>query len=95
MTNGELKLGDWNAICDRCGFKFKASKLRKTWDGWMVCPEDWETRHPQEFVRARPDKQSVPWVRPEKADTFVSVTYNLSDGVQENTIPSGTFNNEI
>ena len=41
-----LVRGDWNAICDRCGFKFKASELKKTWDNLYVCdcsviPEAW------------------------------------------------------
>jgi hypothetical protein len=60
--------GDWNAICDVCGFKFKASQLRRRWDGFMVCSEDYEERHPQDLLRVRPDRQSVPWVRPEPED---------------------------
>ena len=62
--NDYAKLGDWNAICDSCGFKFKASKLRRRWDGMMVCPTDFETRHPQDLLRGRRDSQSVPWARP-------------------------------
>jgi hypothetical protein len=46
-----LKLGEHNAYCDVCGFKFKASDLRDRWDGYKVCELDWETRHPQDFVR--------------------------------------------
>lgn len=61
-----LDLGNWNAICDQCGRKFKASMLKKRWDGLMVCHEDWETRHPQEFVRGRKDTGHVPWTRPDK-----------------------------
>jgi hypothetical protein len=30
----------------------------------MVCEKDWETRHPQDFVRARPEKVTPPWTRP-------------------------------
>lgn len=46
-----------NAICDVCGFKYRASELKLRWDGLRVCAEDFERRHPQEFVRAvRPDK---------------------------------------
>ena len=66
-----FKEGDYNAICDRCGFKYKASELRMTWDGLFVCPKDWEPRHPQDFVRGVPDKQSVAIARPEQADIFV------------------------
>jgi hypothetical protein len=60
-----LKTGDWNAICDECGFKFKASELRKRWDGYMVCKDDFEERHPQDFLKGVPDKQNVPWARPD------------------------------
>lgn len=59
------KPGDWNAICDRCGFKFKASELKEEWTGLMVCPEDFELRHPLDFVKGRADQISVPWVRME------------------------------
>jgi hypothetical protein len=57
--------GDWNAICDRCGFKFKASELKKTWDNLYVCEKDWELRHPQDFLKSRRDDQAVPWTRPD------------------------------
>lgn len=55
--------GEWNCICDRCGFKFKASQLKEDWQGFRVCKDDFEMRHPQDFVRARVDRISVPWVR--------------------------------
>lgn len=42
MRKTYLRLGDWNAICDVCGQKYKASQLMKRWDGLMVCKEDWE-----------------------------------------------------
>jgi hypothetical protein len=72
------KPGDWNAICETCGFQYKASELKKTWDGKMVCSKDWEPRHPQEFVRGVVDKQSVPWTRPEPDDVFTSVAQALT-----------------
>lgn len=62
-----LKIGDWNAQCDRCDFKWKASKLRKTWDDLYVCPKCWEPRHPSDFVRGVKDDPSTAWQRP--ADT--------------------------
>lgn len=40
------KPGEWNAICDRCGFKYKASMLKEEWQGLMTCPTCWETKHP-------------------------------------------------
>lgn len=65
MPRNYLVYGEWNAICDQCGFKFKASQLRKRWDGLMTCVKCWEPRHPQDFLRVRGDKPSVPWTRPE------------------------------
>lgn len=57
--------GDYNAICDECGRKFKASQLQKRWDGAYVCSRDWEPRHPQDLKRGKKDQQSPPWVRPD------------------------------
>lgn len=74
--NWTYKPGDWWAICDSCGRKFKASQLRKRWDGLMVCSEDWNPRQSLDFVRPNPDKITVPWTRPRPADVFIPVTYN-------------------
>ena len=57
--------GTWNALCDECGFKFKATDLRMRWDGMFVCSKDWEPQHPQDFVRGRVDKQRVDIARPD------------------------------
>ena len=65
--------GDWNAICDVCGRKYKASLLKQRWDGLMCCPQDWEIRQPQDFVRGVPDPQLVPWVRDEATDSYLNV----------------------
>lgn len=73
MSKSYLRLGSWNAICDRCGRKFKAYQLRRTWDGLMVCADDWETRHPQELIRGVKDTQKLPWTKPEAADQFIPV----------------------
>lgn len=69
--------GTWRAICDRCGFEFPSSMLRKDWQGLMLCHDDWETRHPQDFVRGIPDNQTPPWTRPEPADVFIDVSYTV------------------
>ena len=60
--------GNWLAICDRCGLKFKASQLQETWDGFMVCVGDWEERQPQDFVAGVPDQQALPWTSVEQED---------------------------
>lgn len=61
--------GQWNAICDRCGFKYKSSRIRKEWSGLRVCSgpgtnDCWEPRHPQDSLRGKPDHQAVAWARP-------------------------------
>ena len=66
-----LKLGDHNAMCFECGRKFKASTLRRHWKGYYVCPEHWEPRQPQDFVRGTADRQAPPWTQPQPAPTFV------------------------
>ena len=64
------KSGDWWAICDQCGLKDYASKMTKRWDGRMVHKDPakgcFETRHPQEFLRGRPDSGKVAWTRPDR-----------------------------
>lgn len=62
--SNKYKPGDHLVTCDRCGFTIYGSESKKTWDGLIVCPDDWEPRHPQDFVRAKPDNQSVADARP-------------------------------
>jgi hypothetical protein len=62
------KPGTWNAVCDVCGFHFKADELKKRYDGRMVCDADFELRHPSELLRARQDNPPIPWSRPAPAD---------------------------
>lgn len=78
MANDYLKLGDWNAICDVCGLKFKASMLRKRWDNLMVCEADYELRHPQDFLRVPKENTSPPWARPDR-DQYVSANHILTE----------------
>lgn len=70
MTADYYRPGDWNAVCNRCGRKKKASTLRLVWTGEYVCPEHWERRHPQDFVRTPPDEQTPPWTQPMPAPIF-------------------------
>lgn len=67
--------GDWWAICDVCGQKYRASKMAKRWDGLMVCHNDMEARHPQDFLKIRGDKQTPPWIRPRPTDIYTIMDY--------------------
>lgn len=64
--------GDWNASCYECGRKRKASQMKKHWQGYYVCPEHWEPRHPQDFVRTAKDDPTPAWQQ-DQADQFVLV----------------------
>ena len=65
--------GQFNVICDVCGKKIKAGEAKHRWDGFVVCERDFEQRHPQDFVRARQDKISVPFTRPRPLDSFIEL----------------------
>jgi len=88
--NPGFKSGDNWVTCDRCGMDIYASDAKKDWEGLIVCPEDYEVRHPQDFVRAKKDKIAADLVRPVPTDVTIDVTYS-SEGADD-TIPSGTFN---
>jgi hypothetical protein len=70
-----LKHGDWNAFCDECGFKFKASELRLRWDACMCCDNCWETRNEQDFLRSVPEKPNPPFSRPRNDTEPAGPTY--------------------
>ena len=69
----------YNAICDVCGFKFKASQLSKRWDGMMVCKHDYEVRHSLDFYTTRNDAHLLPWTRPDGDGIDVSPRIRLTD----------------
>ena len=95
----EYQAGKWLVICDRCGFKRMSDEVTQTWDNYIVCKPViksgcYETRHPQDFVRAKVDDTSVPYTRPQPTDLTTTVNYVASSvGVQENTIPSANSGN--
>jgi len=64
--------GDWNTVCFECGRKFKASEMKRHWQGYYVCPPHWESRQPQDFARGVPDSQTPPWTQPMPADVFAA-----------------------
>lgn len=68
--------GEFNVTCDVCSKKIKAHEAKQRWDGFIVCPDDFENRHPQDFVKAQTDKITVPFVRPIPEYIFTTVAYN-------------------
>jgi hypothetical protein len=77
MSKNYFVSGEWNVTCDICSKKIKSSQAKQRWDGFIVCPEDYEQRHPQDFVKAKTDKVSVPFTRPIPAHIFTVIPYNL------------------
>ena len=69
--NHWYKSGEWNLICDSCSKKIKADTAKKRWDGFVVCPDCYETRHPQDFIQAQTDKITVPFTRPKTPENHV------------------------
>ena len=51
--------GLFNIYCMSCGRKYKSNEIRKRWDGLLVCDEDWEPRHPQDFVRGIQERSNI------------------------------------
>lgn len=86
MAKNYFVSGGWNVICDVCSKKIKAQDAKQRWDGLIVCPDDFEHRHPQDFVKAKTDKITVPYTRPIPPEVFTDVTYYLyiADGYWDN-----------
>lgn len=84
------KPGQWWIICDVCGKKIKSGDAKQRWDGFVVCPSDFEQRHPQDFVKARQDKISVSFTRPRPQDVFVDVSY-ITLYIADDYIQKGYF----
>jgi hypothetical protein len=81
-----LRVGDYNAICDVCGRKFKFSRLRQKWDNTWACEQDWEPRQPQDYLKGIKDNMSVPLSRPDPPTLFLDELI-----VTESTVSTFSF----
>lgn len=70
--------GDYYRIDDRTGFKVRAGRTRKEWNGLIVRTRSWEPRQPQDLVRGVRDVQTVPEPRPRSPDRFIGVQTTLT-----------------
>ena len=77
MSKNYYISGEFNLTCDRCSKKIKAHQAKHEWTGFIVCGDCYETRHPQDFVKAQTDKITVPFTRPIPTYVFVTVPYIL------------------
>ena len=78
--------GDHWMVCDICGFNYRRSEMRETWDHIWACPEDWDPRHPQLDVRAVPDRQRVDVSRPARDSSIGSTTVGTTALVDARTL---------
>lgn len=78
----------YNVLCDRCGFKHKDHELQEDWQHFMVCQPCFETRHPQDMIRAIPDQKPLPYVRPDNNGIDGGIALNP---LTQTDIPEGTF----
>lgn len=74
-----LRLGSWNLICDICGQKKKAEDIKRRWDNYLVCKDDWERRHPSDFLRVSKEKGYVPFSFREPNDVFVPPVCSIEE----------------
>lgn len=70
MSRDGYRRGGFWRIDDRTGFRVRAERTAKEWDGTIVAREEFEARHPQDFVRGKRDNMQVPDARPEPTDQF-------------------------
>lgn len=75
MARNYFKSGEWNVYCMVCNRKIKASMALKRWDGLLVCPDDYENRHPMDFLRARQERISVPFTSDTSFNQFNGPNY--------------------
>lgn len=91
--------------CEVCGLEYRQSQMRIRWDGYIVCPADFEFRNPQDFVRAVPDDNSIKGIQnPPGEDSFISYTCSTRNavagvaiagcaiaGYEGSSVPAATF----
>ncbi len=62
--------GGWKVSCMRCGFWFPSTEIKKEWTGLLVCPKDYEPRHPQTLIKTH-GEQAFPTFVSKDTDVFV------------------------
>lgn len=78
-------------ICDISGQTFYADEVRKNWRGLIVGEDNWEPRHPQDFVRGKADRQRVDDPRPDDDAVTTLGSDTTSISATGNTITLSTI----
>ena len=58
---------------------FRVDELKTEWTGMMVAPEEWEPRHPQEYVKSRGGEKEYGPQNPEPDDNFLAAVVGIDD----------------
>lgn len=82
---GGYNLGSHLVRCDRSGKIYDAENTRKEWTGLIVGKDEWEPRHPQEFVRGIREDIAVRDARPKQITQA-----DLSTDIDDITAVSGS-----
>lgn len=102
--NPGWKSGDHWVECERTGMIIRSSDARIEWTGAIVAKEEWEPRHPQDYIRGVVDRQAAEGiVSLESKGTQASFNGLAIAGravagdaitgtTYTSTIPEGTFN---
>ena len=94
VRNPGYKPGENWLECQRCGLDHYASDARREWTGSIVCKSCWEPRHPQDFVRSKPEQITADG--PINVSTLgVGGDPKASGTRSEDTQPSGTFDGSL
>lgn len=86
MSKNYYVSGSHNITCDRCSKKIKAHEAKHEWTGFIVCGDCYETRHPQDFVKAHTDKITVPFQRPKHTPEYYVCTLINSSSIANNGV---------
>lgn len=98
-------------ICDRTGMAFRLSEMRREWTGAIVHKDEWEPRHPQDFIQGIVDDPSPKGpvrVEGEVSETEVTCGPSAKAGIAvagcaiagrsagaKDSVPSFTFDNAL
>lgn len=84
MIRNQHRVGDYLMVDDESGLVMYKSEAVRRWDGLWVRKDQYETRHPQEFVHAKADPRSLTVVRPD--DVAATPNNNPSGYIGQTTL---------
>lgn len=82
------RIGRYLMVDDESGFDHYDDQVRRIWDGTFRRNNQFETRQPQEFVRALNDPKALRHIRPE--ERAATPDNNPSGFIGESTVPTPT-----